>query len=94
MKKKKSLLLSNTLTIGQDNPKRGCIVGDVSTIFNGVLDYHGGPYDGITIECKPIGNVHRDSFIYHIFYFFIYFIFIFSVAYSPIVVNYFLLEKS
>jgi hypothetical protein len=65
-------------------------VGDVSTIFNGVLGYHDGPYDGITIDCKQ--NVH--SFIYHFLYFFIYFIFIFSVVYSPVVVNYFLLEKS
>jgi hypothetical protein len=86
---KKGLTVYN-LTIGQDNPKKECIVGDVSTIFNGVLAYHHGPYDGITIHCKR--NAH--SFIYHIFLFLFYFIFIFIVAYSPIVVDYFLLEKS
>jgi hypothetical protein len=65
-------------------------VGDVSTIFHGVLGYHDGPYDGITIDCKQ--KVHSFT-IHHFFYFFIYFLFIFSVAYSPVVVNYFLLEK-
>ncbi|KAF8259379.1 lipase, partial [Lactarius quietus] len=36
---------------GQDNPSTLCIVGDVPNIFDGNLDDHDGPYDGITMGC-------------------------------------------
>ncbi|KAF8167182.1 lipase class 3 family protein [Crassisporium funariophilum] len=36
---------------GQDNPSTECTVGAVPTIFNGSIDDHSGPYDGITMGC-------------------------------------------
>ncbi|KAF9646506.1 lipase [Thelephora ganbajun] len=36
---------------GQDNPDRQCSVGDVPTIFNGNLNDHSGPYDGVLAKC-------------------------------------------
>ncbi|KAI9567106.1 Alpha/Beta hydrolase protein [Boletus coccyginus] len=37
---------------GQDNPSTQCIVGDVPEIWDGNLDDHSGPYNGITmIDC-------------------------------------------
>ncbi|KAN0088313.1 Alpha/Beta hydrolase fold [Tylopilus felleus] len=36
---------------GQDNPSTQCIVGDVPYIWDGNLDDHDGPYNGITMGC-------------------------------------------
>ncbi|KLO07740.1 lipase class 3 family protein [Schizopora paradoxa] len=36
---------------GQDNPSTLCIVGAVSNDFEGDLDNHDGPYDGVTMGC-------------------------------------------
>jgi len=36
---------------GQDNPSDECSTGDVPTIFEGDLDDHDGPYDGVTMGC-------------------------------------------
>ncbi|KAF8555830.1 alpha/beta-hydrolase [Imleria badia] len=36
---------------GQDNPSTQCIVGDVPEIWDGNLDDHDGPYNGITMGC-------------------------------------------
>ncbi|KAK0489329.1 alpha/beta-hydrolase [Armillaria novae-zelandiae] len=36
---------------GQDNPEKGCTVGDVSSIFVGDLSDHDGPYDGVEMDC-------------------------------------------
>ncbi|KAI0766146.1 lipase [Trametes elegans] len=36
---------------GQDNPSDECIVGDVSTIFDGSTSFHDGPYNGVKIGC-------------------------------------------
>ena len=37
--------------IGQDNPSTQCIVGDVPTIYDGDLNDHDGPYNGIEMGC-------------------------------------------
>ncbi|KAK0501698.1 alpha/beta-hydrolase [Armillaria luteobubalina] len=36
---------------GQDNPEKGCTVGDVSSIFVGDLNDHDGPYDDVEMGC-------------------------------------------
>ncbi|KAG9313247.1 Alpha/Beta hydrolase protein [Chiua virens] len=36
---------------GQDNPSTQCIVGDVPEIWDGDLDDHDGPYNGVTMGC-------------------------------------------
>ncbi|PBK69069.1 lipase [Armillaria solidipes] len=36
---------------GQDNPEKGCTVGDVSSILVGDLNDHDGPYDGVEMGC-------------------------------------------
>lgn len=36
---------------GHDNPDDQCIVGDVPTIFDGDVDDHTGPYDGVDMGC-------------------------------------------
>jgi hypothetical protein len=36
---------------GQDNPSTLCIVGDEPSIFDGNLNDHDGPYDGIMMGC-------------------------------------------
>ncbi|EIW87351.1 lipase [Coniophora puteana RWD-64-598 SS2] len=36
---------------GQDNDSGECIVGDVGNIFDGDLDNHSGPYNGVTMGC-------------------------------------------
>ncbi|KAG7445154.1 lipase [Guyanagaster necrorhizus] len=35
---------------GQDNPEKGCTVGDVSSILVGDLNDHDGPYDGVEMD--------------------------------------------
>ncbi|KAK0188493.1 alpha/beta-hydrolase [Armillaria mellea] len=42
------LFLNNA---GQDNPAKGCTVGDVSSILVGNLSEHDGPYDGVEMGC-------------------------------------------
>ncbi|EIW75197.1 alpha beta-hydrolase [Coniophora puteana RWD-64-598 SS2] len=37
---------------GQDNNSTLCIVGDVPNVFDGDLDNHDGPYNGVTMGCK------------------------------------------
>ena len=39
------------ILLGQDNPSKECIVGDVPNIFDGDLSNHDGPYNGITMGC-------------------------------------------
>ena len=39
----------HTRRIGQDNPSTQCIVGDVPEIWDGNLNDHDGPYNGITM---------------------------------------------
>ncbi|KAJ3983157.1 lipase class 3 family protein [Lentinula detonsa] len=36
---------------GQDNDSQECSTGDVPTIFNGDIDDHIGPYDGVEMGC-------------------------------------------
>lgn len=36
---------------GQDNPAKGCTVGDVSSILVGNLSEHDGPYDSVEMGC-------------------------------------------
>ena len=36
---------------GQDNPSTQCIVGDVPYIWDGNLDDHDGPYNGVEMGC-------------------------------------------
>ncbi|KAJ7132261.1 lipase [Mycena epipterygia] len=36
---------------GEDNPSTECSTGDVPEIFDGDLDDHPGPYDGVTMSC-------------------------------------------
>ncbi|KAF8259380.1 Alpha/Beta hydrolase protein [Lactarius quietus] len=36
---------------GQDNPSTLCSVGDVPNVYDGSLDDHDGPYDGIEMGC-------------------------------------------
>ncbi|KAK0202424.1 alpha/beta-hydrolase [Desarmillaria ectypa] len=36
---------------GQENPEKGCTIGDVSSIFVGDLNDHDGPYDGVEMGC-------------------------------------------
>lgn len=45
----KGKLTDHNLTVGQDNPSKECIVGDVPTVFSGSSKDHSGPYDGITM---------------------------------------------
>ena len=42
---------NHNLTIGQDNPSTECVVGDVPNVFEGNLNDHDGPYNGITMGC-------------------------------------------
>jgi hypothetical protein len=44
-------LTGHNLPIGQDNPSKECIVGDVPTILEGNLSDHDGPYNGVTMGC-------------------------------------------
>lgn len=37
--------------LGQDNPSKQCIVGDVPFIWDGNLKNHNGPYNGIKMGC-------------------------------------------
>ncbi|KAG6381819.1 Alpha/Beta hydrolase protein [Boletus reticuloceps] len=36
---------------GQDNPSTQCIVGDVDYVWDGNLNNHDGPYNGVTMGC-------------------------------------------
>lgn len=36
---------------GQDNPSTQCSVGDVPNVLEGRESDHGGPYNGITMDC-------------------------------------------
>lgn len=36
---------------GQDNPSNLCVVGDVTSVFQGNVNNHDGPYAGITMGC-------------------------------------------
>ena len=45
----KGRLADHNLTVGQDNPSKECIVGDVPNVFDGSRADHSGPYDGVTM---------------------------------------------
>lgn len=44
-------MCGGSLFSGQDNTNTLCIVGDVPNIFDGDLDNHDGPYNGIEMGC-------------------------------------------
>ena len=46
---KNKTLTGHNLSIGQDNPSKECSVGDVPNIFDGHLNDHFGPYNGVNI---------------------------------------------
>ena len=45
----KRRLTDHNLIVGQDNPSKECIVGDVPNVFDGNVKDHSGPYDGVTM---------------------------------------------